>query len=68
MPILATILYTIKGGGYSHTIIHKAMIKGRPTKHKRGLVPRMQHDGFASELDGKMEVTMWLWAPVFVGH
>ena len=56
MPILA-ILFTNQ--------------EGRPTKHKgvisweaRGLVPKTQGDGFASELGEIMEVTMWLCVPL----
>ena len=70
MPILV-ILYTTQGGewvggeGYSHSI-HKFM-EGGPTKHKEGLVPMIQGDGFASELGGIMKVAMWLCAPLSVG-
>ena len=47
---------------------------GRPTKHKRvifrdarGSVPRMQGDGFASEMGGIMEVAVWFCLPLLRG-
>ena len=57
MPTLAT-LYTARGG-YSHSNHNHKVTEVGPQSIK-GLVPMMQGDGFASELGGIMEVTMWL--------
>ena len=65
MPILA-ILYTTHPGGGTLWPFYTQSHGGRPTKHKRGLVPRMQGDGFASERSGIMEVAMWLCASLLV--
>ena len=63
MPILA-ILYIVGERGYSHLFT-----KSRRWAHKaqRGLVPKLQGDGFANEPGGIMEVAMWLCAPLLVG-
>ena len=68
VPILG-ILFT-RGGEDSGHFIQKA--KGHATKGgwlwtQRGLVPRMQGNGFAIGLGGIMEVAMWLCAPLLVG-
>ena len=60
MPILAT-LYIARGRGYSHSI-HKVTEVG--PQAQRGLVPKTQGDGFASELGVIIEVAMWLCTPV----
>ena len=50
MPIIA-IMYTAWGRGYSHSIHKVAEVGLQSTK---GLVPRMQGDGFARKLGGIM--------------
>ena len=66
MPILA-ILYTARGRCYSHSI-HKVTKEGpQCTKGVGTLVPKMQGDGFTSELGGIMEVVTWLCTLLLVG-
>ena len=41
--------------------------KGVMSWDARGLVPKMQGDGFATEPGGIMEVAMWLCVPLLLG-
>jgi hypothetical protein len=59
---------------YSSHSLHKAKEVGPQStnkeigcRHKRGLVPGMEGDNFASEPGGMMKVAMWLWATLLVG-
>ena len=42
-------------------------IKWISPQDARGSIPRLQGDGFATELGGIMELAMWLCAPLLIG-
>ena len=60
---LQRVCVCVWGGGGSSCSTHKG---NRPTNQEGGSVPKLQDDGFARELGGIMEVTMWLCAPLSV--
>jgi hypothetical protein len=67
MPILAILFTTSKEVGLQSTKASFSGCKGFGYWDAKGSIPRMQGDGFASELGGIMEVAVWLCLPLLLG-